>query len=106
VPAAEARVSTVLAAADLDPALPVSVEMTIVAPATALTTLVPDASMLVVGTRGPIALARLALDSVSRAVLDAATVPVLVVPRAPVGSAGDEHRAAGLSEHRLADRTQ
>lgn len=41
------------------------------------------ASMLVVGSRGPAALAGLSLDSVSRAVLDAPPCPVLlVVPRA------------------------
>jgi len=39
------------------------------------------ADLVVVGSRGPIALARLAADSVSRALLDSASWPVLVVPR-------------------------
>jgi nucleotide-binding universal stress UspA family protein len=59
------------------------------APAVALIARARSARLLVVGSRGPIALARLASGSVSRAVLDDARVPVLVAVALP---AADRHR--------------
>jgi nucleotide-binding universal stress UspA family protein len=70
-----------LGQADLDAALPVTVILTPDPPASALLQHGRLADLVVVGSRGSLALARLALDSVSRALLDAATWPVLVVPR-------------------------
>lgn len=80
VDAAHLRVETLLRRADLDPRLTVLVELTPDAPVAALLRHAAEAGVLVLGTRGPIALARLALGSVSRAVLDATTVPLLLVP--------------------------
>lgn len=55
------------------------------------------ARLLVIGSRGSIALARLALGSVSRQVLDATSTPVLVIP-ATGGPPGDgvAHRSSQL----------
>lgn len=50
------------------------------APAEALLLHASRTRLLVIGSRGPIALARLSLDSVSRRVLDDAVAPVLLVP--------------------------
>lgn len=51
--------------------------------ASALIEQAPGASMLVVGSRGPMALAGMTLDSVSHAVLESLPCPVLIVPRSP-----------------------
>lgn len=66
--------------AALDPDLLVTTMLTPDPPAEALLLHAGQAELLVIGSRGPLALARLALDSVSREVLDAAPLPVLVVP--------------------------
>ncbi len=60
------------------------------------------AELVVIGSRGPVALAGLSLGSVSRAVLDAARRPVLVV--LPSRERGNERdRAPGVLEHGPAD---
>ena len=83
-------VELLLQRAVLDHAVPVTTIVTPDAPAEALLGLADHAGLLVVGTRGPLAMARLALGSVSRAVLDDADVPVLLVPDAVSLAAADE----------------
>lgn len=61
--------------------LPVERLVTPDPPAAALLRRCAEASLLVVGSRGPLALAGLALESVSATVLHDAPCPVLVVPR-------------------------
>lgn len=68
-------------AAGLDPGLSVTRVITAEPPAAALTRIAQDAALLVVGSRGALALAGLASESVSRAVLQTMPAPVLVVPR-------------------------
>ena len=70
-----------MASAQVPHGLPVSVVVTPDPPSRALLQHSPGTATVVIGSRGPLALARLAPDSVSRAVLDAVTVPVLLVPR-------------------------
>lgn len=77
---AHAELDRLMEQASLDASLPITRVVTPEAPADALLGLALDAALLVVGTRGPLALARLALDSTSRPVLDAAHGPVLLVP--------------------------
>jgi nucleotide-binding universal stress UspA family protein len=78
------RAQDVVAAAieglDPGPATSVSVLLTQDSPATALVRQSERAALVVIGSR-PGALAGLILDSVSRAVLDSARCPVLVVQR-------------------------
>jgi nucleotide-binding universal stress UspA family protein len=57
----------------------VSVVVTPDPPGLALVREARDADLLVVGSRGPLALARLTLQSVSRAVLDVMPCPVQLV---------------------------
>jgi nucleotide-binding universal stress UspA family protein len=71
-----------LARARLDAGLHVTVILTPDPPASALLQHGGLADLVVVGSRGSLALARLATGSVSRALLDAATWPLLVVPAA------------------------
>lgn len=85
--AIRSKVQHWLTAADLEPEMDVTTILTHDRPADALVRLGRSAELLVVGTRGPIALANLVLGSVSRGVLDAAGRPVLVVPHA-VAQAG------------------
>jgi len=66
--------------ARLDAGLGVTVILSSDPPADALVEHGRLADLVVVGSRGPIALARLTSDSVSRALLDSASWPVLVVP--------------------------
>ncbi len=75
------RVGASLAAAALPKALHVTSVLTPDPPAAALLEHARSCALLVIGSRGPLALARLALGSVSREVLDAIRTPVLVVPR-------------------------
>lgn len=82
----QTQVQQWIAAADLDPEVHVTTILTPDPPVDALVRLGRSAELLVVGSRGPIAMARLALDSVSRGVLDAIGGPVLVVPH-PVAEA-------------------
>ncbi len=79
---AQADVDLLLRQAALAHTVHVTTIVTPDPPAEALLGYADLAGLLVVGTRGPLAMARLALDSVSRAVLDAADVPVLLVPDA------------------------
>lgn len=69
-----------LAGAALDPSVHVTTVFTPDPPAEALLLHAARTRLLVIGSRGPIALARLSIGSVSRQVLDEATAPVLVVP--------------------------
>ncbi len=78
---AAGRVDELVRRAGLPGTLHVTTLLTPDPPAEALLARARDAGLLVVGTRGPLALARLALGSVSREVLDDAEGPVLVVPR-------------------------
>lgn len=87
---AQADVELLLDQAALDHAVPVTTIVTPDAPAEALLGYADHAGLLIVGTRGPLALARLALGSVSRAVLDDADVPVLLVPDAVSLVASDD----------------
>ena len=80
--AIRSKVQEWVAAADLEPEMDVTTILTHAPAADALVRLGRSAELLVVGSRGPIALARLAMGSVSRGVLDAAGTPVLVVPHA------------------------
>jgi nucleotide-binding universal stress UspA family protein len=77
---AEAAVATVTEGIDPGPGTSVSVLLTQDAPAVALLREAEHASLVVIGSR-PGALSGLVLDTVSRAVLDAARCPVLVVQR-------------------------
>jgi nucleotide-binding universal stress UspA family protein len=77
---AEAAVATVTEGIDPGPGTSVSVLLTQDAPAVALLREAEHALLVVIGSR-PGALSGLVLDSVSRAVLDAARCPVLVVQR-------------------------
>ncbi len=63
------------------------------------------AELVVIGSRGPMALAGLSLGSVSRAVLDAARRPVLVVLPSVAGRHHGD-RAPGVLEHGAADRAE
>jgi len=76
----ERRVRHSISAADLDRSLNVSTVLTREPPTGTLLRLGRAADLLVIGSRGPLAMARLAIGSVSRGVLDQTTVPVLVVP--------------------------
>lgn len=69
-----------LGTAALHPAVRVTTILTTEPPAAGLLRLATVADLLVIGSRGPLAQARLTLRSTSRAVLDQATHPVLVVP--------------------------
>jgi nucleotide-binding universal stress UspA family protein len=80
---AQTGVESVLDHAALGPGSPVTVVVTPGEPAAALLLHAERASMVVMGSRGPLALAGLALGSVSRAVLDATPCPVLVVAGEP-----------------------
>ena len=73
-------VERALADAALDPAVHVTTVFTPDPPAEALLLHASRTRLLVIGSRGPIALARLSIGSVSRQVLDEAVAPVLVVP--------------------------
>ncbi len=75
-------VAGLLAQAGLDAALPVTTVLTTDPAAESLLGLGARADLLVVGSRGALAMARLALGSVSREVLDGADTAVLVVPHA------------------------
>ena len=68
-----------LAASDLGKGLAITCVFSSANPARALVDHGRSAALLVIGCRGPLALARLTADSVSRAVLDAEACPVLVV---------------------------
>lgn len=85
---AQARVDVMLtelapAAAAADPTVTVERVLTSEPAAPALIEQGLGASMLVVGSRGPMALAGMTLDSVSHAVLESLPCPVLIVPPAP-----------------------
>ena len=69
-----------LADAELDDGLPVSTILTPRPPADSLLLHGRLARLVVIGSRGSMALARLAMGSVSRGVLDATSTPVLVIP--------------------------
>lgn len=73
-------VERALRAAALDPAVHVTTVFTPDPAAEALLLHASRTRLLVIGSRGPIALARLSIGSVSRQVLDETAVPVLVVP--------------------------
>ena len=77
---ARTHVEQSLHAAALDPAVHVTTVFTPDPPADALLLHASRTRLLVIGSRGPIALARLSIGSVSRRVLDDAVAPVLVVP--------------------------
>ena len=95
---ARADVELLLRQAALDHAVPVTTIVTPDAPAEALLRYADHAGLLVVGTQGPLAMARLALRSVSRAVLDDADFPVLLVPDAvSLAAADDAMRARNVS---------
>lgn len=95
---AQADVDLLLQRGTLGHAVPVTTIVTPDPPAQALLGYADQAGLLVVGTRGPLAMARLALGSVSRAVLDDAGVPVLLVPDAvSLAAAGDAMLARGAS---------
>jgi nucleotide-binding universal stress UspA family protein len=78
---ATSRVRALLAQVGLSSEAHVTTVMTPDPPAQALVFHARDAELLVMGTRGSLALARLALGSVSREVLDGVTRPLLLVPR-------------------------
>lgn len=67
-------------ATEVGPSVSVARVITACPPAEALLRAADRADLLVVGSRGPLALARLAIESVSRRVLDRAAMPVLLVP--------------------------
>ncbi|GAB2677098.1 universal stress protein [Thalassiella azotivora] len=77
--AARSVVSHALRAAGTDPCLPVSRILTSEPAAAAIARHADGADLVVVGSRGRLALAGLTSDSVSRSVLDAAGCPVQVV---------------------------
>lgn len=76
---AEAFCARQLALAVTNTSLPVSVVVTPDPPGLALVREAREADLLVVGSRGPLALARLTLESVSRAVLDVMPCPIQLV---------------------------
>jgi nucleotide-binding universal stress UspA family protein len=76
---ARAAVQDLVLRAALDPRVDVTIELTSASAATALVEWSRDASLLVTGSRGRLALAGLTSGSVSRALLDSAVCPVLVV---------------------------
>lgn len=76
---AEAFCARQIAIAVTDPSLPVSLIVTPDPPGLALVRWARDADLLVVGSRGPLALARLTLESVSRAVLDVMPCPIQLI---------------------------
>jgi nucleotide-binding universal stress UspA family protein len=76
---ARAAVQDLLLRAALDPGVDVTIDLTSSPVATALMERSRTASLLVTGTRGLLALAGLTTDSISRAVLDSAACPVLMV---------------------------
>ncbi len=88
-----AQISRLIAQAGLDAGLHVTTIITPDAVAGALLGLGARADLLVVGSRGTVAMARLVLGSVSRAVLDGAGSPVLVVPHAVAEAAAPAGRA-------------
>lgn len=88
-----AQIGRLIAQAGLDAGLPVTTIITPDAVAGALLGLGARADLLVVGSRGTVAMARLVLGSVSRAVLDGAGSPVLVVPHAVAEAAAPAGRA-------------
>ncbi len=77
---ARTQVEEQLRLAAIGPAVHVTTVFTPDPPAEALLLHATRTRLLVIGSRGPIALARLSLGSVSRRVLDDAEAPVLVVP--------------------------
>jgi len=82
----QTRVEQWVEAAALDAEVNVTTILTPDPPVDALVRLGRSAELVVVGSRGPIAMARLVMGSVSRGVLDAAATPILVVPH-PVAQA-------------------
>ncbi|HEX5534686.1 MAG TPA: universal stress protein [Actinomycetales bacterium] len=76
---ARAAVQELVLRARLDPGVDVTIDLTSAPAAAALVERTREASLLVTGTRGLLALAGLTMGSVSRGVLDAAACPVLVV---------------------------
>jgi nucleotide-binding universal stress UspA family protein len=80
--AGDDRVRRSLEAAQLPPQIQVSTVLTADPPGQALLAHSASAALVVVGSRGPLALARLAVGSVSRELLDSSSTPVLVVPKA------------------------
>jgi nucleotide-binding universal stress UspA family protein len=77
---ARALVEEQLRLAAVDPSVHVTTVLTPDPPAEALLLHASRTRLLVIGSRGPIALARLSIGSVSRRVLDDAVAPVLIVP--------------------------
>jgi nucleotide-binding universal stress UspA family protein len=77
---ARAEVELRLREAAIDPAVHVTTVFTPDPPADALLLHATRTRLLVIGSRGPIALARLSIGSVSRRVLDDAVAPVMIVP--------------------------
>jgi len=95
---AEDLVATVTEGLDPGPATSVSVLLTQDSPAVALLREAEHASLVVVGSR-PGALSGLVLESVSRAVLESARCPVLVVQRGePVAEAADPADVADVAD--------
>jgi nucleotide-binding universal stress UspA family protein len=84
--AAQERVRRSLEAADLLPHVQVTTVLAGEPAAQALLKHAPSAELVVVGSRGPLALARLAVGSVSRELLDTSPTPVLVVPKERQGA--------------------
>lgn len=81
-PAVQRQVHRSVAAASLDPSVLVTTILTPEPATEALLRLGHTAELLVIGSRGPLAMAPPALGSVSRGVLDRTGAPVLVVPHA------------------------
>jgi nucleotide-binding universal stress UspA family protein len=80
------RVERSIDTAQLPSHLQVRTFLTMDPPGQALLERSATAALVVVGSRGPLALARLAVGSVSRELLDGSTTPVLVVPKARLTS--------------------